>query len=274
MFFCKMNGAGNDFIILDNMDGSLNGFDFSEMARELCQRRLSIGADGLMVVEPARQGGDFSMRFFNSDGSAGEMCGNGARCICRFGFESGYAGKTQHVETTAGPVTGCRLSLTDYKIRLNDPTDVRLQERIEVAGREITASYVELGRPGLPHAVVPMEQLGGLSREELFNLGRSIRNYPGYPKGANVNFCRVTGYNRAEILTFERGVEDFTMACGSGSGSTALCLVLTGALKGPEVSMKTDGGVLTVGVDIRGDVLENLWLTGPTKLVCRGELVD
>ncbi len=274
MFFCKMNGAGNDFIILDNMDGSLNGYDFSRMAKELCHRRFSVGADGLMVVEPASQGGDFSMRFFNSDGSMGEMCGNGARCICRFGFESGYAGKTQHVETTAGMVTGSRLSRTEYRIRLNDPSQVLLREKLLLDGRELEASYVELGRPGIPHAVVPMEQLGSLSREELFALGRQIRHYPDFPKGANVNFCRVTGMNQAEIFTYERGVEDFTLACGTGSGSAALALVLTGAVKGPEVRMQTEGGLLTVGVDIQGDTLENLWLTGPTKLVCRGELTD
>lgn len=274
MFYCKMNGCGNDFIILDNTDGSLNGYDFSAMAKELCHRRFSIGADGLMVVEPPRQGGNFSMRFYNSDGSLGEMCGNGARCICRYGFESGYAGKVQQVETTAGLITGYQISRTDYRIRLNDPSVVRLGEKISIDGHTFRISYLELGRPGIPHAVVSLEEVGSPDRRELLNLGRKIRSYSGFPKGANVNFYRKTAENAIELFTYERGVEDFTLACGTGSGSSALALLLQGFLKGPDIQVKTEGGILTVGVDIQGDTLENLWLTGPTKMVCRGEIID
>ena len=110
MQFWKMNGAGNDFIILNNLQEGLSADCFPALARRLCERRLSIGADGLMVVERPQSGGDYRMLFYNSDGSAGEMCGNGARCICRYGYEIGLAGELQRVETTAGLVTGRRIT--------------------------------------------------------------------------------------------------------------------------------------------------------------------
>ena len=124
MKFWKMNGAGNDFLVLNNLEAHLPAQVFPAMARVLCERHLSIGADGLMVVDAPTQGGDYKMLFFNSDGSVGEMCGNGARCICRYGYENGLAGETQTVETTAGIVTGQRIDQRLYRIRHNDPTTV------------------------------------------------------------------------------------------------------------------------------------------------------
>ena len=126
MKFWKMNGAGNDFILLNNLEEHLPLEAFPQMARTLCERRLSIGADGLMVVEAPRQGGDFRMLFYNADGSEGEMCGNGARCICRYGYETGLSGEVQTVETPSGTVTGQRITRRLYRVRLNSPTTLRL----------------------------------------------------------------------------------------------------------------------------------------------------
>ena len=125
MHFTKMNGAGNDFIILDNLDGRIPAGKLPELARTLCDRHMSIGADGLMAVERAQGDADYAMRFYNSDGSMGEMCGNGARCICRYGYEHGLAGRTQRVETTAGLVTGERIDRRNYRIRLSAPSVLR-----------------------------------------------------------------------------------------------------------------------------------------------------
>ena len=130
-----MNGAGNDFIIINNIIERIPAERLPDAARKLCHRRFSIGADGLMAVEKAENDGDFRMLFFNSDGSMGEMCGNGARCICRYGYENGLAGETQRVETTAGMVTGSRLSEREYRIRLNDPAVLRLDEEVSAGGR-------------------------------------------------------------------------------------------------------------------------------------------
>ena len=142
MRFWKMNGAGNDFVILNNLEEHLPLEQLPQIARTLCERHMSIGADGLMVVDAPSQGGDYRMLFYNSDGSVGEMCGNGARCICRYGYENGLAGETQTVETTAGIVTGRRIDQRLYRIRLNDPTTVRLDSPVEADGVTYTPDMV------------------------------------------------------------------------------------------------------------------------------------
>ena len=167
MQFCKMNGAGNDFIILNNIVEHLPHDIFPSMARVLCHRHLSIGADGMMVVEAPQNGGDYRMLFYNSDGSTGEMCGNGARCICRYGYEFGLAGETQRVESPSGLVTGQRIDGRNYRIRLTDPTVIDLEHPVEVDGIIYPCSYIELGIPGLPHAVVPIDDLIHKSNDEL-----------------------------------------------------------------------------------------------------------
>ena len=274
MRFWKMNGAGNDFIILNNMEEGLPAEAFPILARTLCAPHRSLGADGFMVVQPAQGEGDFRMGFYNSDGSVGEMCGNGARCICRYGYETGLAGETQRVETTAGLVTGRRISRREYQVRLNDPTTISLQEELKAEGKTWPCAYVELGNPGLPHAVVPYPGLAGADPQALFRLGRALRNHPRFPKGANVNFYEVTGPDQVLEKTYERGVEDFTLACGTGTGSVVTVLTLLGQVSGRGVKVTMAGGVLTVDVERAGDRVTGLYLTGPTNLVAKGEIFD
>ena len=150
MYFWKMNGTGNDFLLINNMEEHLSPEIFPTLARTLCHRQFSIGADGLMIVDTPVQGGDYRMWFYNNDGSTSEMCGNGARCICRYGYENGLAGEVQRVETTAGLVIGQRIDKRLYRIRLNDPADIRLDIPIEANGVCYTGSYMELGDPGIP----------------------------------------------------------------------------------------------------------------------------
>ena len=274
MQFWKMNGAGNDFIILNNIQEGLPAEAFPVLARTLCTPHRSLGADGFMVVEPAQGEGDFRMRFYNSDGSVGEMCGNGARCICRYGYETGLAGPTQRVETTAGLVIGERISPRAYRVRLNDPTTLSLHEELEAEGAVWPCAYVELGNPGLPHAVVPYPGLAGADPQALFRLGRALRNHPRFPKGANVNFYEVTGPDQVLEKAYERGVEDFTLACGTGTGSVVTVLTLLGQVSGQGVQVTMAGGVLTVDVERQGDQVTGLYLTGPTNLVSKGEIFD
>ena len=274
MQFWKMNGAGNDFIILNNIQEGLPAEAFPVLARTLCTPHRSLGADGFMVVEPAQGEGDFRMRFYNSDGSVGEMCGNGARCICRYGYETGLAGPTQRVETTAGLVIGERISQRAYRVRLNDPTTLSLHEELEAEGAVWPCAYVELGNPGLPHAVVPYPGLAGADPQALFRLGRALRNHPRFPKGANVNFYEVTGPDQVLEKTYERGVEDFTLACGTGTGSVVTVLTLLGQVSGQGVQVTMAGGVFTVDVERQGDQVTGLYLTGPTNLVAKGEIFD
>ena len=142
------------------------------------------------------------MLFFNSDGSLGEMCGNGARCICRWGYENGLAGETQRVETTAGLVTGERIDRRRYRIRLNDPSVIDLHRSVTVDGTEYDCCYIELGCPGLPHAVVRLDGFDKMDENELRKLGRALRSSPAFPKGANVNFVELTGRDALRIKTF------------------------------------------------------------------------
>ena len=274
MKFWKMNGAGNDFLVLNNLEEHLPVDRLPQIARTLCERRLSIGADGLMVVDAPQAGGDYRMLFYNSDGSVGEMCGNGARCICRYGFENGLAGEKQTVETTAGIVTGQRIDRRRYRIRLNDPTTIQLDAAVEVDGVRYACSYVELGNPGLPHAVVPYHNLKNADENELRELGRAIRWHKSFPKGANVNFYEMTGEDTIFERTFERGVEDFTYACGTGTGSLVAVLTLQGKVSGHGVRVDMTGGQLVIDAEREGSRITALYLTGPTNVVCKGEVTD
>lgn len=274
MKFWKMNGAGNDFVVLNNLEEHLPVDALPGIARTLCERRMSIGADGLMVVDAPTQGGDYKMLFFNSDGSVGEMCGNGARCICRYGYENGLAGERQTVETTAGIVTGQRMDQRLYRIRLNDPTTVKLDCPVVVDGVQYACSYVELGNPGIPHAVVPYHDLKNADENELRELGRAIRRYSAFPKGANVNFYEITGEDRIFERTFERGVEDFTYACGTGTGSLVTVLTLQGRVSGHGVKVDMTGGQLIIDAQRDHSRIASLYLTGPTNIVCKGEVTD
>jgi len=276
MKFTKMHGAGNDFIIINNIEEKLPLSVMPKIAKCLCARRTSIGADGFMVVEKPHADGDFYMHFYNSDGSIGEMCGNGARCIARFGYANGLSGGRNElkIETDCGLVIGTKVDERMYRVRLNDPTTIRLNITVELDGKSIPCSYVELGNPGLPHAVVPYSGLADANEDELRELGRKIRWYKEFPKGANVNFCEVIGENHILVKTFERGVEDFTLACGTGSGSTAAVLALTNEVSHKNIRLSMAGGDLYVDVNIENNFAKDLYLTGPTNFVAIGEVLD
>ena len=275
MRFWKMNGAGNDFLIVDDRQNAVPDERWPDIVRTLCQRHLSIGADGFMVVKKPTDGGDYKMLFFNSDGSMGEMCGNGARCICRYGLENGLAGRVQRVETTAGLVTGWQVDRQRYRVRLNDPCNIRLHDRMEAEGTIYDCAYLELGDPGIPHAVVPIRGLQDYDTQTLRRLGRRLRYDPAFPKGANVNFYELIGPNHVYERTYERGVEDFTYACGTGTGSVVTVLTLLGKVSGKNVQVDMTGGRLVIDVERDGaGRVTDLYLTGPTNVVCKGEITD
>ena len=261
MRFYKYCGAGNDFILLDNRNGEIG--DLSALAKKLCTRHFSVGADGLIVVERAEKGGDCKMRFFNNDRSAAEMCGNGARCLCRHCYDFGLSGAVQRIETPVGMVTGARISENQYRIRLNSPTVFR--SGLQVCGT--VCDYLELGENGHPHAVILTDFTQ--PRELLRETARAVRHAAEFPRGANVNLCAVTGENAVRLLTFERGVEDFTLACGTGTGATVAALTRRGLVSGRQTRVTTDGGVLTV--DVEG---AEIFLTGPADRVFTGVLPD
>lgn len=272
MRFTKMNGAGNDFILVENLHGELTQQQLSKLARTLCDRRMSIGADGLMAIVPAKADADFGMLFFNCDGTLGEMCGNGARCICRYGYETGLAGETQTIETTAGLVTGTRIDAKNYRIRLPDPVNLQYLA-LDVDGKKVGCMYLELGNPGIPHAVVQYPGLREADEQALFEFGRKLRYHPAFPKGANVNFLEKTGENRFYERTWERGVEDFTYACGTGTGASVYALAEKRRC-GDHAEVEVKGGLLIVDIVRDGKKCRDLLLTGPASMVCAGEIFD
>ena len=247
-----MNGAGNDFMVFDARGLQM---DFAETAKKLCALRH---ADGLLAVGNAEDA-DFEMIFYNSDGTRGEMCGNGARCIARFAHDIGVVGEHMVFKTLAGPVEGWRMSESRYRVALNTPSVLDLNRKGDTA-------YVELGNPGVPHAVRQCEKDLFACKDSLREEMRALRFDPAFPKGANVNYYRLTGPGEADVLTFERGVEDFTLACGTGCGSIATVLYLSGRLPGKELRLNNRGGVLNVRLQAEEKV-EAIYQEGPTEIV-------
>ena len=248
-----MNGAGNDFMVIDARDRSL---DFQQLAIDLCK---ITGADGFMAVDHSDKA-DFKLHFYNSDGTRGEMCGNGARCICRFAYDNGIAGENMVVETDAGLVPGQRLSENQYRVKLNNPSVLDLNRKEGIA-------YAELGDPGVPHAVMAYPGDLWADADKLKPLMQRLRFDPAFPKGANVNFYQWTGENEIRILTFERGVEDFTLACGTGTGSTAAAIYMEGKLPGGVLSVQNRGALLKVTISGTGTSVSSILLEGPTEVV-------
>ena len=247
-----MNGAGNDFMVLDARGRQ---FDFGSLSRELCKLT---GADGFMAVDYSETA-DFKLHFYNSDGSRGEMCGNGARCICRFAYDNGIAGETMVVETDAGLVPGWRLSESRYKVKLNNPGILDLNRKPDCA-------YAELGNPGVPHGVKEVPGLRWEDAESLREMSKALRYDPAFPKGANINLYTWTGEAEVRVLTYERGVEDYTLACGTGCGSIAATLWLRGQLPGGVLTARNKGGTLTVTLGGTGDSITSILLEGPTEV--------
>ena len=248
-----MSGAGNDFMVIDARGLTL---DFETLSKELCARA---GADGFMAVDHSEKA-DFKLHFYNSDGSRGEMCGNGSRCICRFAFDHGIAGENMVVETDAGLVSGKRLSESQYLVKLNNPGIVDLKRKGDIA-------YIELGTPGVPHAVAELPDLNWEMAEDLREQGKALRYDPAFPKGANVNFFTWISKDTVRVMTYERGVEDYTLACGTGCGSTAVTLWLRGQLPGGRLTAENKGGTLTLNVEGDNGVVSALYLEGPTEIL-------
>ncbi len=263
--FYKMQGTGNDFIIINNIELKFSYETLVKLAKQICQRKISVGSDALMVVDTPQKGGDFRMIFFNADGTEAEMCGNGARCLARYAFENQLANEEMQIETVAGMVYAKRLDQRNYQVQLNDPANI--QEALMF--NDFLVDYVELGDPGIPHLVVPYENLSSTPLASIQALAKSLRYWEHLPKGANVNFYEVLDNQEVVVRTFERGVEDFTLACGTGSGSTAYILAQKGLVQPEEVTIHVLGGILKVKVTPDG-----LFLIGDTNIITKGEIMD
>jgi diaminopimelate epimerase len=262
--FSKMNGAGNDFVVLDNRDRKLS-LEKAQIAH-LCDRHRGVGADGLLAVEPAENGADFRMRYYNSDGGEAEMCGNGARCFARFAQRvSGKKGDISF-ETQAG-VISAKFFGELVQIQMSEPHSLRLNETVEAAGDKLTVHSLNTG---VPHAVV---FVGDLDAVDVRKFGAALRYHPHFaPKGTNANFVEQLDPQTISIRTYERGVEDETLACGTGMVACALIFhELTTAASPIQVRVR-GGDTLEIGFQHEGGRYREVTLTGPADFAFEGQV--
>lgn len=264
--FTKAVASGNDFIIIDNKDGELDPrqLDYSEMARDLCRRRLSVGGDGLLVLEGTDKA-DFRMRVINPDGSEVDMCGNGARCSSLYAALSGW-GEKLSFETGAG-ILEAEINGNDVKLKMTDPTDIKLDVNLGVAKKFMKVHSLNTGVPHVVHTVEDLEKY------PVKEMGRAIREHDIFaPEGTNANFVGEVEGSSAALRTYERGVEDETLACGTGTVASAVVLGLVENVSSP-VSMRTRSGeVLKVYYKVSGHKVTDVYLEGPAKIVCEGKV--
>ena len=253
--FSKYHGAGNDFIIIDNRQGVILNEDHT-VIRGLCDRHLGIGADGLILLT-GHDEYDFEMNYFNADGLEGSFCGNGARCIASFAYGSGIAGKSMRFKASDG-VHIALVEDNQIRVKMND-----------VARLEKKEGFFFLDT-GSPHAVFSRPDVKTM---DAVGEGKKIRYSKSFePAGTNVDFIQREG-NTLFIRTYERGVENETLSCGTGVVAAAICAVLDGTIDKTPVPVQTRGGKLEVDFTIiRDNRVTDIWLTGPVRFVFKGEI--
>jgi diaminopimelate epimerase len=263
--FTKMNGAGNDFVLLDNRARTI------QLARDqivwLCDRHRGIGADGVLILVPCASGkADWAWEFYNSDGSTGEMCGNGARCFARFVQRRLNLTRGFTFQTEAGVITAS-FHGQFVTVSLTQPTDLRLNEQVPLSAGTQTIHSLNTG---VPHAVLFVPDA---DQAQVQQLGPEVRRHPHFgPKGTNVNFAQLLGPNRIRVRTFERGVEGETLACGTGVTAAALIAARVHRFGSPVKVQVQGGDELDVSFQEGPDSFTNVRLTGPAEFVFEGRI--
>jgi diaminopimelate epimerase len=258
--FSKMSGSGNDFIVIDNRNGELQGIDLTKFITSVCRRKMSVGADGMILIEPSDKA-DFRWRFYNADGSRAEMCGNGARCAARFAYVNGIAGQTLSFETDAGIISG-QVNADRARVKMPDPADLRLDYSINLTDGPLTVSSFNTG---VPHVVIIQDTV---EDTDVFGLGREIRNHAAFaPAGTNVNFICQRGPGELAIRTYERGVEDETLACGTGSIASALVASIKLNWSSPVNLVTRSGEFLTIHFSEENGIFKDVYLEGDARMI-------
>jgi diaminopimelate epimerase len=292
--FAKLSGAGNDFVVIDNREnviqippnpplqgGNCTGrpsqegkypVDEADFVRKICARRVSVGADGLLLVENSDVA-DFKMRYFNSDGSEVETCGNGARCIARFAYvEKIVSSSEMNFETRAG-IYGAQVMKDNVKLRMGDATGMKLNFPLTLSdGQGMTRPYtVSFVNTGVPHTVFFVDDLDAV---DVVKLGRETRCHGDFqPEGTNANFVRVRDAGALDIRTYERGVEDETLACGTGCIAAAIIAAAVGEASSPVVAHTRGGYPLKIYFTLESQGAKEVFLEGDARVIYRGYLL-
>jgi diaminopimelate epimerase len=268
--FTKMSGAGNDFVVVDNRGRKIrNG---ARAARVLCDRRWGIGADGLLLLQKSRKA-DYRMMYYNADGSYGGMCGNGGRCIALYAVLNQIAPKN-HKFDALGYTYEATVQRRKVSLRMKDPKGLMLKKKIRLGRFDLSVAQVNTGSP---HVVIDAQSrkpgLGRLAGVDVMGIGSEVRNHRAFrPQGTNVNFIEVSGRKTISMRTFERGVEDETLACGTGSIASAIVASKWWGLKPPVDIMTQSGRKLVVDFKSSNEKIRDVVLAGPAEVIFVGEI--
>lgn len=261
--FTKAEATGNDFVIVDNRRSTFKGL--SGLARKVCDPKRSVGGDGLLVIERSKRC-DFRMRIFNSDGSEAQMCGNGSRCVALYAFKNGIAAASMTIETLAGDLKA-NVKGDKVKVMLTEPKDIRWNLCLMINKCPYKLDFVNTGVPHVIHFVEDLEKV------DVKNVGSHLRNHGEFgPEGTNADFVQITGRNSIKVRTYERGVEDETLACGTGSVASALIAAEAEGMKSPITVETRSGESLKVYFDLVEGKFSNVYLEGRARMVFNGTL--
>jgi len=263
-----MSGSGNDFVVVDHRTPHIAAAAIKSFVAQICRRGLSVGADGVILLVASTRA-DYGWRFYNADGGEAAMCGNGSRCVARYAYLQKIAPACHVIETAAGLVQAEVSDSGRVRVRLPDPRDLQLRLNIPIDGVASEGHFID---SGVPHVVYFVESVEAVN---VVQQGRATRYHPLFqPAGVNVNFVEVLDSSTLKIRTYERGVEDETLACGTGAIAAATIATALGKVA-PPVALMTRGGI-DLGVDFKrdGDVFTNVFLAGDARVVCTGEIPD
>jgi diaminopimelate epimerase len=270
--FMKLSGSGNDFILVDNRKHLIDGDRAGALAAKICTHRMSVGGDGLILIEPSRKA-DFRWRLFNADGSEAEFSGNGARCAARFAYLRRIAPKRMRFETLAGlieaeVISGGKSGEQSVKVRFPEPRGLKLNLKVSVGGTERVSHFLDTG---VPHCVYLVDDPDAV---DVVGIGRPTRHHSLFrPAGTNVNFIKILDPHRIRIRTYERGVEDETLACGTGSIASALIASLVSKVESPVTLIPQSGRELIVHFNSRDTSFTDVYLEGDARAVYDGRML-
>lgn len=268
--FTKMSGSGNDFIIIDNRESVIEDSAKRDFVIKICVPKLSVGADGVIFIENSHMA-DFKWDFYNADGSSAEMCGNGGRCVARYAYVKKIAPQNMSFETTAGIITA-DIKGSCVRIKLTTPKAMQRNFDVDLNGKTFKIDSLNTG---VPHAIMYSDDIAS---ENVLEIGRGIRSHSAFsPEGTNVDFVQKLGEDSLHVRTYERGVEDETLACGTGVVASAL-LASEANLVNPPVRVKTQGGEVLI-VDFEkdngaGGEFKEIFLEGSAKIIFDGRVVE
>ena len=266
--FYKMTGTGNDFIMIDNRKGIIDADHCQELVRRACRHKLSVGADGMILIENDPEV-DFKWRFFNADASEAEMCGNGARCAARFAYLTGIAAKSQMSFRTLAGIIRAELLGNRVKVQMTPPHGLRLDLNLEADGRSFNLDSINTGVPHTIHFVADAKELASVDVERW---GRLLRFHPHFqPAGTNVNFVWVRDSKYIAVRTYERGVEGETLACGTGAIASTLIAAARDRVVSPVEVETRSGESLTIYFE-RDNPFKEVFLEGEAKIAYEADL--